>query len=118
MKIKNSDEYDFAVNFNGMGEIEFKELRMDRNGQYISTDLDVQGKKKTAKEVENIMDKNRNNYIEDEIEEFRLEQEQGKKSDVNSLKEKKALNEEHEIHERPEERERIPYEDYEKRDET
>lgn len=118
MKIKNSDEYDFAVNFNGMGEIEFKELRMDRNGQYISTDLDVQGKKKTAKEVENIMDKNRNNYIEDEIEEFRLEQEQGKKSDVNSLKEKKALNEEHEIHERPEERERVPYEDYEKRDET
>ena len=106
MKIKGNNDYDFAVNLEPGGSIEFQELRKDKDGKYISADLQVQGQYATSWEVEKMMDKNKNRYIYDEREEFETEQRHKKRSSIQSLKEKECTKEEKEGKEHDEDRER------------
>ena len=94
MKLKGNNDYDFAVNIESFGEIEFQELRKDENGKYMSADLQVQGKYQTSYEVEKMMDKGRNKHISDEREEFQKEQKHGHTSSVQSLRDKDCIREE------------------------
>lgn len=94
MKLKGNDDYDFAVNLELGGTIEFQELRKDKDGKYISADLQVQGQYATTYEVEKLMDKRKNHYIYDEREEFEAEQKHGQKSTVKSIQEKECTEEE------------------------
>lgn len=96
MKIKGNNDFDFAVNLEPGGTIEFQELRKASNGKYISADLRTQGQYATSWEVDKMMNKKRNNNIYDEIEEFKTEQKHGHKSTVKSLKDKECLKEEKE----------------------
>lgn len=93
MKLKGNNDFDFAVNIESFGEIEFQELRKDENGKYMSADLQVQGKYATSYEVEKMMNKGRNKYISDEREEFLTEQKHGHESSVYSLKNKDCIKE-------------------------
>ena len=106
MRLKGNNDYDFAVNLELGGSIEFQELRKDKDGKYISADLRMQGQYATSWEVEKMMDKNKNKYIYDEREEFETEQKHKEKSSVHSLNEKECTKEEKEGKKHNEEKER------------
>lgn len=112
MKIKGNANYDFAVNLEFGGTVEFQELRVDRStGKYISADLRTQGQYQTSWEVEQLMDKARNRNIHDEVQEFYTEKRHGAQSTVQSLKNKKCTKEEKdkEEHDGFDRGERTPY---------
>ena len=94
MKLKENNEYDFAVNIEPGGVIEFQELRMDNHGKYMSADLCIQGQTQTSWEVEKMMDKGKNRLIDDEMEEFKNEQKHDEAVTVGSLDEKNCTKEE------------------------
>lgn len=104
MKIKGNNDYDFAVNLELDGNMEFQKLRKDKDGKYMSADLQIQGRYATSWEVEKMMDKNKNIHIYDEREEFETEQKHGKSSSIQSLKEKQCTKEEKEGKEHDEDR--------------
>lgn len=93
MKIKGNNDYDFAVNLEPGGSIEFQQLRKTEDGKYVSADLRTQGQYQTSWEVDKMMDKRKNRRLRDEKEEFETARKHGHKSTVESLRDKECTNE-------------------------
>lgn len=73
LQLKGNNEYDFAVNLNPTGILEFQELRWDNiNQKYMSSDLETRGniRQKTTKEVDDMMKNTTNDDITTEIDKF------------------------------------------------
>lgn len=73
LQLKGNNEYDFAVNLNPTGILEFQELRWDDiNQKYMSSDLETRGdiRQKTTKEVDDMMKNTTNNDITTEIDKY------------------------------------------------
>lgn len=73
LQLKANNEYDFAVNLNQAGVLEFQELRWDNiNQKYMSSDLETRGdiKQRTTKEVDDMMKNTTNDDITTEIDKY------------------------------------------------
>lgn len=97
MKIKGNPNFDFAVNLEFGGIVEFQELRIDEStGKYISADLCTQGQYQTSWDVEQMMNKGVNRNIHDEVMEYETEKKHGAESSIESLQAKECTKEEKE----------------------
>lgn len=88
MRLKGNNEYSFSVDIEMDGYIEFQQLRRDeKTGQYISSDLETQLQYRANKEVENVMRKETNSEITDELQKFELQKNESRIT-VEDLEEK------------------------------
>ena len=111
MKFTDSKYYDFSVKIGQYGYIELDMLRKDPvTNKYISTKVETttQRPRENQKEVNELMDKNKNKRINEEIDRFEEEKnEQGKDAKVNlhdisdeSAKKKEEIEKQEDEHER------------------
>ena len=81
INIKGENEYSFATKLEGMNPIEFKGLRRDQHsGEYISWDIDTSHQYPATQKVADMMDKDKNEYITEEIDKFNDKTQEGAKS--------------------------------------
>lgn len=88
LQLRGNNEYDFAVNLNPLGVLEFQELRWDDiNKKYMSSDLATKGdiRQKTSKEVDEMMKNNTNDNITDEINKYEELKAKGKSIDIDDI---------------------------------
>lgn len=83
LQLKGNNEYDFAVNLNPTGILEFQELRWDDiNKKYMSSDLETKGdiRQTTTKEVDEMMKNTTNEDITTEIDKYEKITHRGRRS--------------------------------------
>lgn len=108
LKIKGNEEYSFAAKLEPYNPIEFKELRRDlHTGEYMSTNMQTFHQYPTTKEVDEMMKKEKNHDIIQEVETFEKKEKKGiKQTNINRIKdetvekEKKIRQEEEQIKEK------------------
>lgn len=82
MMVKNNPDFAYSIDIEATGYIEFQELRVDRTKnppQYATADLETTRQYRSSKEVEYLMRKDTNHYINDEIDDFNRKEELGEK---------------------------------------
>ena len=91
MPIKGNNEYAYSIDISASGYIELQELRKDLySNQYITADLETTKQHPTTLEIEHLMDRDYNHYIDDEIEAFeKLEYTENARIDIEDIKEEK-----------------------------
>lgn len=83
LQLRGNNEYDFAVNLNPTGILEFQELRWDDiNKKYMSSDLETKGdiRQTTTKEVDEMMKNTTNEDITTEIDKYEKITHRGRRS--------------------------------------
>ena len=95
MNVKGNNDYAYSIDVSQSGYIEFQELRKDLyTNKYITADLETTKQHATTLDVERIMDKTHNYYINDEIEAFKdLEHTEEDKIDLDEIEMEKAKEE-------------------------
>lgn len=79
INIKGNYEYSFSAKLEGMNPIELKELRRDfHSGEYISADLQTTHQYPVTEKVADMMDKNKNRYVREEVDKYNEEMSKGK----------------------------------------
>lgn len=92
LQLKGNNEYDFAVNLNPLGVLEFQELRWDDiNKKYMSSDLETRGdiRQRTSKEVDDMMKNTTNDNITYEVNKFEELDANGENVDIDDIEDKK-----------------------------
>ena len=78
INIKGENEYSFATKLEGMNPIEFKGLRRDQlSGEYISWDMDTSHQYPSTQKVADMMNKDKNEYITEEIDKYNAQADKG-----------------------------------------
>ena len=68
LKFKDNREYDFSIDIEHDGRVEFQELRRNlETGELMSADIQTSTQYRASWEVEQMMNKNKNENIEDEM---------------------------------------------------
>ncbi len=92
MNIKGDKEYSFAAKLEGINPIELKELRRDpHSGEYISADLETSHQYPVNEKVADMMDKDKNVDVRDEVDRYNKEVSEGKEvTTIGNIEDEKA----------------------------
>lgn len=98
LNIKGDKEYSFAAKLEGINPIELKELRRDlHSGEYISADLETSNQYPINEKVAEMMNKNKNINVRDEVEKYNREEAEGREvTTIENIEDEKEYEEDEE----------------------